>query len=238
VEPQLPGTRWFGVTSPHEASAYTFGTAVPDAPLDSIPAGTNLLVVGDEESGAADLVYRVLAQAPAVGEKVILVTTDETTGSLAEAYRSILPDATALDHLFVVDASMSGLDRDTGPLSPTHVEAAASPTDITGIGVGVTNHLRTLRTDRVRLGLLSLSPLLDALGAERTFAFFHVLTSRVRQNGHLGLFTIDPSHHEQEHVDILQSLTDGAFRFETTDATSLFRGVGAVDAVSEWTPLE
>lgn len=226
------------MTTPTEGGAYTLGAAVPDAPIDSIAPGTNLLFVGDDTNGATGLVHRILAQAPTVGETVILVTTDENPKPLVETYQSVLPDSASLEHLFVVDASVSGLDRDLGPLSPTRVETASSPTDITGIGVGITNHLRTIQTDRVRLGLLSLSPLLEALGPERTFAFFHVLTSRVRRDGHLGLFTVDPSRHEREHVDILQSLTDGAFNFKLTDGTPLCRGVGAVDAVSEWTPLE
>lgn len=229
---------WWQVTPSPADDTYTVGDAVPHPSLDSLPAGTNLLLVGDDASGASDLLYRVLVQAPRVSERVIIVTTEGDAGTVTRRYRTKLADPDSLEHLFVVDASLSGLARDTGPLSPTRVEAASSPGDITGIGVGVTNHLRSIGTDRVRLGTVSLSPILEKLGAERTFAFFHILTGRVRQAGHLGLFVVDPSHHEATHVDVLQSLTDGAFRFRKTEDGRTFRGEGTVDAVSDWTPLD
>ncbi len=226
------------MTAPGPASSYAVGDAVTHPSLDSVPDGTNLLLVGDDASGAPDVVYRILAQAPQAAERVVLVTTEAEAGTVVERYQSVLADPEALDHLFVVDASTSGMSRDVGPLSPTHVEAAASPADITGIGIGITNHLRSIGTDRVRLGLVSLSPVLERLGAERTFAFLHVLTGRVRQHGHLGTFVVDPTRHETEHVDVLRSLTDGSFRFRVTDDGRAFRGEGAVDAVGEWTPLD
>ncbi len=217
---------------------YAVADAVPHPLLDSLPPGTNFLLVGDDASGASDLLYRILAQAPRVSERVIIVTTEGDAGTVARQYRTKLADPDSLEHLSVVDASLSGLARDTGPLSPTRVEAASSPADITGIGVGITNHLRSIGTGRVRIGMVSLSPILEKLGAERTFAFFHVLTGRTRRAGHLGLFVVDPSRHEATHVDVLQSLTDGTFRFRTPKDGRAFRGEGTVDAVSEWTPLE
>jgi KaiC/GvpD/RAD55 family RecA-like ATPase len=226
------------VTDPRSAGSYAVGDAVVHPSFDAVPDGTNLLLVGDDASGAPDCVHRLLAQAPHAAERVILVTTEAEAGTVVERYQSVLADPGALDHLFVVDASASGVSRDVGPLSPTHVEAASSPADITGIGIGITNHLRSMETDRVRLGMVSLSPVLERLGAERTFAFLHVLTGRVRQLGHLGAFVVDPTRHEAEHVDVLRSLTDGTFRFRATDDGRAFRGEGAVDAVAEWTPLD
>lgn len=226
------------MTDSPAAGSYAVDDAVAHPSLDSVSSGTNLLLVGDEASGASDLLYRILAQAPHAGERAVLVTTEAETGPVVEQYRTNLADPDSLDHLFVVDASTSGLSRDVGPLSHTHVEAAASPADITGIGVGITNHLRSMGTDRVRLGMVSLSPVLERLGAERTFAFLHVLTGRVRQTGLLGAFVVDPTRHETEHVDILRSLTDGTFRFRTTEDGRAFRGEGVVDALSEWTPLD
>jgi hypothetical protein len=137
----------------------------------------------------------------------------------------------------VVDASHSGIERDTGPLSPASVEAATSPADVTGIGVGVTNHLRSIKSDRVRLGMVSLSPVVDRIGPERTFAFMHVLTSRVRTADLVGLFVVDSSRHEPEHVRVMGSLTDGAFTVRSHDGRRQLRGTGAVDGVSEWTDL-
>jgi KaiC/GvpD/RAD55 family RecA-like ATPase len=217
---------------------YALDDALPGRPLDPVPDGTNLLVVGDDASGALEFVYRALARAPTYGEVVILATTDRTTAELVAGYRSQLPDADDLDHLYVVDASHSGLERETGPLSPTRIEAASSPADVTGIGVGVTNHLRSVRSDRVRLGLCSLSAVVERLGPERAFAFAHVMTSRVRSADHLGLFTVDPTRHEPEHVRVLQSLVDGTLTFrETDDGRRQVRGAGVVAAIGEWTDV-
>ena len=221
-----------------EDGSYALDDAVPGTSLDSLPAGTNLLVVGGDGSGAADLVYRMLSSAPRYNESVVLVTTEQSTASLVEAYSSTLDDPDDLDHLYVVDAAYSGVERETGPLSPTRIEAATSPADVTGIGVGVTNHLRSITSDRVRLGLLSLSPVVDRLGPEQAFAFCHVMTSRVRTADYLGLFVVDPTRHESEHVRVLQSLVDGTFTVRRNDdGRREVRGTGAVDAVAEWTEV-
>ncbi|WP_152043203.1 DUF7504 family protein [Salinigranum salinum] len=219
------------MTGPPMDGAYVLDGALGDS-LDAISSGTNLLVVGDE-AGASDLSYRILARAQRYRECVVLVTTTETTASVVDAYRSHLADPDDLDHLHVVDASHSGLERDTGPLSPARVEAAKSPGDVTGIGVGITNHLRSIKSDRVRLGMVSLSPVVERLGPERAFAFFHVLTSRVRNADQLGLFVVDEARHDGEQVRVLQSLVDGTLVFRTTDDDRrLVRGTGVVEGVT------
>jgi KaiC/GvpD/RAD55 family RecA-like ATPase len=220
------------------AGRYALDDALPERRLDPVPGGTNLLVVGEDGSGALAFVSRALARAPTYGEVVILVATDRPTADLVAGYRSRLSDAEDLDHLYVVDASHSGLKRETGPLSPARIEAASSPADVTGIGVGVTNHLRSVRSDRVRLGVCSLSAVVDRLGPERAFAFAHVMTSRVRSADHLGLFVVDPTRHEPEHVRVLQSLVDGTLTFrEADDGRRQVRGTGVVDVAGEWTDV-
>ncbi|WP_380679005.1 DUF7504 family protein [Salinigranum sp. GCM10025319] len=200
-----------------EDGSYALDGAVPSTSLDSLPAGTNLLVVGEDGHGTTDLVYRILAPAPRYQECVVLVTTEQSTASHVEAYSSVLDDPDDIDHLYVVDATYSGIERETGSLSPTRIEAASSPADVTGIGIGVTNHLRSIASDRVRLGMLSLSPVVDRLGPEQAFAFCHVMTSRVRTADNLGLFVVDPTRHEVEHVRVLQSLVDGTFTVRRND---------------------
>ena len=217
---------------------YAVGGALPDPAPDTFPTGTNLLLVGNESTGAATVTYRLLAVAPQYGEAAVLVTTERTVAAHVEAYRSTLSDPDDLDHLFVVDGSHSGLERDSGGLSPARVEAASSPADVTGLGIGLTNQLRSIPGDRARVALLSLSPIVDRLGPEKTFAFFHVLTSRVRNADLLGLFAVDPTLHEPDTVRIFRSLADGSLRFRTTDdGRKQFRGTGVVDAISDWTDL-
>ncbi|WP_318567292.1 DUF7504 family protein [Salinigranum marinum] len=215
---------------------YALGDVAPDIALGSVPAGTSLLLVGAPDTGATDFTFRVLAAAPRAAECVILATTDSAPATLTERYQSALESPDDLEHLHVVDAFHSGPERDIGPLSPAHVEAASSPADVTGIGVGVTNHLRSIPFNRVRLGLVSLSPIVDLIGSERAFAFCHVLMSRIDSADHLGLFVVDPTRHEPEHVRVFQSLTDGAFRFRNAGGTREIRGTGVVDDVSEWKP--
>lgn len=217
---------------------YDIDGVIPGTPLESVPAGTNLLLTGTDETGATDLFYRILSVAPSRGESVVLVGTADTPRTLAERYRSTLPAGGSLDHLRIVDAAESGLDQELGPLSPTQVESAASPADITAIGIGITNHLRSGDVDRTRLGVNSLSPIIDGIGPERTFAFLHVLTSRVRMGDHLGLFLVDPTRHADEEVRIMRSLTDGVFDFQCTDAGDpVVRGAGVVSDVDDWTPI-
>lgn len=220
------------------ADSYVVDGALPDPAPDLLPTGTNLLLVGNEDTGAATVAYRLLAPAPRYNESVVLMTTERSVSAHVEAYRSVLADPDDLDHLFVVDGSHSGLERDIGPLSPADVESAASPADVTGLGVGLTNQLRSIPGDRARVALLSLSPIVDRLGPEKAFAFFHVLTSRVRNADLLGLFAVDPTRHQPEEIRILQSLVDGSLRFRTAaEGRPQIRGTGCVDAIS-WTDVD
>jgi KaiC/GvpD/RAD55 family RecA-like ATPase len=219
------------------ADGYATDGALPDPAPDVLSTGTNLLLVGNADTGAETVAYRLLAPAPHYDESVVLMTTERSVAAHVDAYRSALADPDDLDHLFVVDGSHSGLERDIGPLSPTDVESAASPADVTGLGVGLTNQLRSLPGDRARIALLSLSPVVDRLGPEKTFAFAHVLTSRVRNAGFLGLFAVDPTRHRPEHIRIFQSLVDGSLRFRTADdGRPQVRGSGCVDALP-WTDI-
>ena len=230
------------MTADVPADSYVVDGALPDPTPDLLPLGTNLLLVGNDDTGAATVAYRLLSLAPRYNESAVLMTTERTVAAHVDAYRSELVAADTpddLNHLFVVDGSQSGLERDTGPLSATHVESAASPADVTGLGVGLTNQLRSIPGDRARVAVLSLSPIVDRLGPERTFAFAHVLTSRVRNADLLGLFAVDPGRHQPEHIRIFQSLVDGSLRFRTDDdGRPKLRGTGCVDALSTWTDID
>lgn len=226
------------MTANSSAGGYVLDGVTPGGPTD-VPSGTNLLLIGDETSGVDTLTYRLLATAATLRESVVLLTTVGTAKTHVEAYQSALDDPTDLDHLFVVDGSRSGPERETGPLSPTNVEAASSPGDVTGLGVGLSNHLRSIQSDRARVGFISLSPVVESLGPEKAFAFCHVLTSRIRNADLLGLFVVDPTRHEAEHVRILQSLVDGSVRVRSTDdGRSQVRTTGVLGDRSEWTTID
>lgn len=195
--------------------AYLLGDAIPGDAPDSVPRGTNLLVVGPAMVGKQRVTLRTLAQAPRYDQASVLVTTSSLAGKIERRYREYAP-TDDLSHLRIVDATGIDAASSADPDSRcTH--AVSSPADLTGIGIGITENAQSAG-GRVRLGFLSISMLLQYMDSERVFSFLHVLTNRVSQSGYLGVFTFDPSAHDRQTTDTIKSLFDAVVRLEETDA--------------------
>jgi len=77
------------------------------------------------------------------------------------------------------------------------VYSIPSPDSLTGIGVGLSacfDCLDAAGYDRGRIVFLSLSTILDAADDRATFKFLHVVASRLRGAGYLGLFGLAQPH--------------------------------------------
>lgn len=195
---------------------YRLGDAIPGDAPESVPRGTNLLVVGPAMVGKQRVTLQVLAQAPQYEQASVLVTTSTLADKIERRYREYAPTAD-LSHLRIVDATGIDAASSADPDSRcTH--AVSSPADLTGIGIGITENAQAAGDRRVRLGFLSISMLLQYMDSERVFSFLHVLTNRVSQSGYLGVFTFDPSAHEQQTIHTIKSLFDAVVRLDETDA--------------------
>jgi len=200
-----------------DVERYTLANQGLLATLDSnsVPAGTNVLVLGSSILGADECVWQVLEHGLSIGQPGILVTTSHVSS-----------DQLTDGLLFVDGSGTAGGDRP----EMQSVERIGSPGDLTGIGIGWVKCARAIgdgATGGLRVGLISISMLLQHVDSDRVFNFLHVLTGRISAAGYLGIFTLDPGSHEDAVVNQIKAQFDGVIELEETDesgVTATLRG--------------
>lgn len=170
-----------------------------------VPAGTNILVTGPPMSGKQAVALELLSAEFTETDGAVVVTTNTTARELLQSLAGRIGSD---DNLYGVDCTRGGAtdsDRITG---------VNSPADLTGIGIGVDDHVSTLAERQVhpRLAVLSVSTLLVYLDLQPVYRFLHVLTSRVRSVDGIGVFTVDEDAHDQEMMNTITSLFDDHVR--------------------------
>lgn len=198
--------------------------------LATVPAGTNLLVSGPAMVGKTELAAELTSVGVERGEHAVVVTADEG----ARQIRSQFPET---DRLHVVDCTGSG-----GSFDDTEVDKfVSSPGDLTGIGIGITKCTQSIgegASDGVRLAVLSLSTILRYTSLDALFNFVHVLTGRIASTGYLGVFTVDPTLHDDRTLNTIRAQMDGLVELrEAEDGGRQARVTGLPDASGEWTTL-
>lgn len=207
-------------------------------PLDELDSST-ILVSGPAMSGKYQLLLDFLIEGAGNGDGSLLVTTNEDADGVFEDIDA--RGVSNVDSFRLVDC-VSEQQSANEQYPPERVEYVNSPGDLTGLGIGVSEQLRRFfeaDTRRVRIGFHSLSTLLMYSDIETVFRFLHVLTGRIDDADGVGLFTIDPTTHEEGTVNTLKQLFDGAIELRSTedgDTEMQFRGID--DAPGGWQPYE
>jgi KaiC/GvpD/RAD55 family RecA-like ATPase len=212
---------------------YDVSDAVPIDGVATIERGTNVLVSGPSLSERDDIAVELLAAGTDVDQHVILISAQQQPGKVLSKDDRLLA-ATEEGLVHPVDCSGANPIR-RGEMS---MHSVSSPRDLTGIGIQIVECTRDAvdaGADGIRLGVLSLSTLLQYSGANRTFNFTHMLCGRTAGWGHLGVWTLDPSAHESTTVNSLRSQFDVAIEVrEDVSGESECRVVGVDDVEKTW----
>ncbi|GAB3317864.1 RAD55 family ATPase [Haloplanus salinarum] len=196
--------------------------------VDALDPGMNVLVSGPAMSGKRDLVFDLLAPSEPT-DPIVVMTTDDPAPRIHAEFedRGVRIDP---ETFRVVDASGAPGDDD-----PT-VHRVNSPADLTGMGVAFTEAVEEVDSPpRLRLGFVSISTLLQYVDAERAFSFLHVLSRRTSAAGYLGVYSLDPTTHEDRFVNVVTSIFDAAIELREEDGTREIRVRGLPGVAAEWT---
>jgi KaiC/GvpD/RAD55 family RecA-like ATPase len=207
-------------------------STTPDG--ETLPAfqpGSNVLVRGPSLAGKRDIALELLAALPP-DERPVVVSAADDAASVRR--RLVTTEGTDLsDDCYVVDAVRSQVSgravaRTDGGDRRTWY--AASPNDLTGIGISTTCALSAVYAEggRPRVVVDSLSTLLQYSSLERLYRFLHVLNSRVRAIDGVTIQVIHADAHSDREVATLAHLFDGvvdvAAETEETDAVDVRTG--------------
>lgn len=207
-------------------------------PVESLPGGTTLLCSGPPMVGKRDLVFRLLGAGLDDGEGAIAVSTDATAGEVQETLLGFTQAEDASYRIGIVDAS--GIDA-VEPDVPGRVERVASPTDLTGVGIGFSQLAERLvdveRPTGLRVGLVSLSTLLLYSEPDPVVKFLHAFSRRVGERDGLALVVLHDDAVEAPLDQQLRSFVDGEIRVRERDDRRELRLSGVADAPDTWHPM-
>jgi hypothetical protein len=215
--------------------AYEFDSGLS---LDPIEAGTNLLVTG-VSAGGREVALQLALGAASADEGLLLVAADRTGRALLDRCLSLQP---TLDLFRVAIVDCSGERSDPQRRFERSEELIAGPGDLAAIGI----HLSTLYeavTDSemipVRIGVFSVTSILEHARYRDVSRLFHMLTGRVIATGDLSVSLLDPAAVDDSTVESMLPFFDGRVLVREANGGGFdYRYRPTADDATEWQSLE
>jgi KaiC/GvpD/RAD55 family RecA-like ATPase len=214
---------------------YDVSGVLPDESLLTVPAGTNLAIVGPAMIGKRELALELIATGYQDGDGILCITTESASAVYDDLERHV--DSLNEDRIGILDASGS----DGRTLLGATTERVSSPSDLTGISVGTAKLFKRFEqrgiTD-IRYGLVSVSTLLQYLDSKTIFRFLHIYTKRIESTGGLGIYTLDSDSHDGQVVNTIAGQFDCVVELRETDESALeYRIRGFGERPTSWSPF-
>jgi len=166
----------------------------------SFDDGVSLLLTGASTATTERLLDLV---APDDGERAIVITMNTGAETIIRELERRGADRSQLG---VIDCTNAESDIDDVP-----VRNLNSPGDLTGISLEFAKLLDRVGDDesvRVRVGVASVSTALMYTELRTMFRFLHVFTARIRSGEMFGVFSLDPSMHDEKAHNTIRAVFD------------------------------
>jgi KaiC/GvpD/RAD55 family RecA-like ATPase len=213
---------------------YKLGVPSIDDAVGGIGEGTSLLVTGNAPSYSFS--HETISESIESDEGTVYVTTERSAREVLEEYEDY--DTSRFGVVDCVSESQGLEDTER----KEKVRFASSPSDMTGIGIEVSDLLEEFwenrGIERNRVCLESVSTLLMYSNLETVFRFLHVFTGRVRSIDGLGLFFIKPGMHDEKEFSTLRQLFDGRVEIKEDDGSTQIRVSGLTEEPTDWVSVE
>lgn len=204
-------------------------------PLNSLPAGTNVLVMGPADAGARALSLAMLKGPADPEEGVILISADLTPAQLRDEMETLeVPMGHGVTTL--VDCATDGVSS----AFPARV-LVSTPRDLAGIGRNHTTSQDMFGRDgieRVRSAVISVSTLLDHASFKSVSRFIHILADRITAEAGMGVFLVDTRTHDELIVTAFERFCDGRIEIAQGNSGSKLRCSGLPNQPSGWTSVD
>lgn len=165
----------------------------------TVDPGTSMLIAGD----ASVTEQRLLdAVAPADGEQSIVITTNVDAETIVDELED---HGAEHEQIGIIDCT-----GHEGDVEDVTVRSLGSPGDLTGISLEFAKLLdrSDVEPGPVRVGFASISTALMYAELRTMFRFLHVFTARIRSGEMFGVFSMDPSMHEEQAHNTIRAVFD------------------------------
>ena len=162
--------------------------------------GVSLLLTGSSTETTDGLLDVV---APAEDEQAVVITMSTGAKTIVNELERRGADR---DRISIIDCTNAETDVEGVP-----VRHLNSPGDLTGISLEFAKLLGQDGEDesvRARIGVASVSTALMYTELRTMFRFLHVFTARVRSGDMLGVFSMDPTMHDEKAHNTIRAVFD------------------------------
>lgn len=204
-----------------------------------VPAGTNLLVAASDPTGQ-EFVMRLLEQGLRDGETLLVITTDDSSGTITDQLQSVTEESAIdlFERVRIIDCQSDELGVTNEAVVSQNVD---TPRNLTDIGIGFKNtfdEFEEAGVSRVRFGLVSLSVILSYVDPETGYRFCQTLTRGLDQEDALGLFLLNIDAHDERTINTLRRSFDGMIELESESGRLRSRLSGLDGVPEEWVTVE
>ncbi|MFC5367653.1 DUF7504 family protein [Salinirubrum litoreum] len=193
------------------------------APLhDRLPRQRNVLLLSESlDSTSRDTGFALLTPAETAATRVLVISYLDTPADWLDRWADRVGDLPTAVRLVTVGEMAAG-DDDWQSAATGNVEVTrASPTDLTGVGIAVSDTLSAWAEtdDRVVVCVDSVTTMLQYAPLATVFRFLHTICRRFASVEALAHFHLDPTAHDDQTVARLTQLFDSLVRVEDGDVT-------------------
>ena len=182
---------------------------------DSSPLDGNIgLWVSAMESDAEQAVYEVLGESSPSGTNLLVISyrngPDEWIRDWQTHVGSIPADFGFIHVGEIARSAAAPTASAPSESSPHFVTAIGDPTDLTGLGIQISQYLEQWAgTDRqIIVYFDSLTILLQFADLNRVYRLLHVLAGRIKSVGGRAYYRLDPDAHHSQTLSTIQTLMD------------------------------
>lgn len=171
--------------------------------------GVSVLLTGPS-TVSSELLYDTVA--PQNDERAVVITMDTGAESVV---RELERRGTDRDQIGIIDCTNTESE-----IEGVSVRNLNSPGDLTGISLEFAKLLDQDSKDesiRARIGVASVSTALMYTELRTMFRFLHVFTARIRSGDMFGIFSMDPTMHDEKAHNTIRAVFDSEAKIEGDD---------------------
>ena len=199
-----------------------------------IPFGKQILIMGPPFIGKETMVNNFLLEGVSKGIPCIILTTDSSPSDIRDELKYIMPDIEQYEGKGLVkyiDAYSKAMGMDeTDP----NMIVVDHPTDYKGINKAIEEITAEFKkfSQVWRMCVRSVSALVTLSDPTTTYRFLQNLTGRSKRGKIVVLYLLDKGMHNEQEIQTLGHLMDGAIEFKTDGVKTFLAVQGVCDVQS------
>ena len=218
---------------------YLTGIESIDQRTGGLNPGTNILILAPAFSNG-EQVATYLAK-PRKGEYMIVLTTENQATDMLDFFKGNNFDTNYIGIIDAITRSTSGSSPDSHK-----VKYVGSPNDLTGMDIRFsqltedimkgefTEDPNQLFPTPIRYCILSLTSMLMFRKVDVIYQFLHIITSKLKKMGSIGVFLINSETFDPKTVAIVKQLMNMVVEIRNDDAGTSMRIQGSMGATMNW----